>query len=231
LVYGALLLLLANAAHAGSYQRTKDGKTLVWNDHPKPGDAATWSGTRDANGYATGHGTLTWFAAKKVFMTGSNIPSARYAPVARYSGKMVRGKLDEQVAKVDANRKTSRGKVANKSKANGTAAGPAPGPSSPRDESVRSADRTGIADQQPKEPVHRNAAVDVPAEGPPPVHSQKTNPRALPAPAVTATPTPANDSLNSLANPPSSLRLNSAAEASPQTSIPSPSVSPSASPH
>ena len=29
----------------GEYQRTKDGKTLVWNDDPKPGDVAAWSGS------------------------------------------------------------------------------------------------------------------------------------------------------------------------------------------
>ena len=58
---GLLLVVFANGAFAGgNYQRTKDGKTFVWNNHPKPGDAATWSGKRDKDGYATGSGTLTW---------------------------------------------------------------------------------------------------------------------------------------------------------------------------
>src|SRR5476651_1167880 len=49
-----LLLLFANSAFAGgAYQRTKDRKTRVWNNYPQPGDAATWSGDRDADRYAT----------------------------------------------------------------------------------------------------------------------------------------------------------------------------------
>ena len=45
-VCGALLLFASVAYGAGSYQRTRDGKTLVWNDSPKRGDEATWSGKR-----------------------------------------------------------------------------------------------------------------------------------------------------------------------------------------
>jgi hypothetical protein len=59
---GLLALLITGTTFAGRYQRTRDGKTRVWNENPKPGDLVTWSGARDAKGYATGYGTLTWFA-------------------------------------------------------------------------------------------------------------------------------------------------------------------------
>jgi len=51
----------------GTYQRTKDGKTMVWNNDPTPGDAATWFGDRDGEGYATKVGTLTWYTANGAF--------------------------------------------------------------------------------------------------------------------------------------------------------------------
>jgi len=58
-VCSAFLLFASVAYGAGSYQRTRDGKTLVWNDSPKRGEEATWSGKRDKNGFAAGSGTLT----------------------------------------------------------------------------------------------------------------------------------------------------------------------------
>src|SRR5262245_55568546 len=60
-VCSVLLLFASDAFGAGSYQRTRDGKTLVWNDSPKRGEEATWSGKRDKNGFAVGSGTLTWY--------------------------------------------------------------------------------------------------------------------------------------------------------------------------
>jgi len=106
-VCSALLLFASVAYGAGSYQRTRDGKTLVWNDSPKRGEEATWSGKRDKNGFAAGSGTLTWYQVEPTIVTGSNIPDARrYAVVInRYSGKMVRGKLKGAVTYVDANGK------------------------------------------------------------------------------------------------------------------------------
>src|SRR4029077_7488928 len=60
------LLVFANVALGdGTYQRTKDGKTLVWNNHPQAGDEAKWSGDRDREGYASGFGTLTWYTARE----------------------------------------------------------------------------------------------------------------------------------------------------------------------
>ena len=76
-VCGALLLFASVAYGAGSYQRTRDGKTLVWNDSPKRGEEATWSGKRDKNGFAAGSGTLTWYKVEPTIVTGSNIPDTR----------------------------------------------------------------------------------------------------------------------------------------------------------
>src|ERR1700687_4802401 len=108
---GALLLLLFadGAFGGGTYQRTKDRKTRVWNNYPRPGDAATWSGERDEDGYATGYGTLTWYTAHQRIVTGSNIPFSKHLVVTRYSGEMIRGKLDGLVVNVDANGKTFHG--------------------------------------------------------------------------------------------------------------------------
>ncbi|PYK15239.1 MAG: hypothetical protein DME55_13955 [Verrucomicrobia bacterium] len=96
-VCGALLLFASVAYGAGSYQRTRDGQTFVWNDSPKRGEEATWSGKRDKKGFATGSGTLTWYKVDPTIVTGSNIlDTRRYAVVInRYSGRMVRVNLKE----------------------------------------------------------------------------------------------------------------------------------------
>ncbi len=114
-VCSALLLFASVAYGAGPYQRTRDGKTLVWNDSPKRGEEATWSGKRDKNGFATGSGTLTWYKVEPTIVTGSNIPDARrYAVViSRYSGKMVQGKFKGAVSYVDANGKRSQATFVN----------------------------------------------------------------------------------------------------------------------
>jgi ketosteroid isomerase-like protein len=106
-VFSTFLLFASVAYAAGSYQRTKDGKALVWTDSPRRGEEATWSGRRDKNGFATGSGTLTWSKVEPIIVTGSNIPnSRRYAVVvSRYSGKMVRGKFEGAVTYVDASGK------------------------------------------------------------------------------------------------------------------------------
>ena len=72
-VCGALLLFASFAYGAGSYQRTRDGKTLVWNDSPEAGEEATWSGKRDKDRFATGPGILTWYKVEPTIVTGSNI--------------------------------------------------------------------------------------------------------------------------------------------------------------
>jgi hypothetical protein len=81
----------------GNYQSTRDGKTLVWNNHPKPGDVATWSGARDPDDYARGFGQLTWYIKERGF-----IKPQFYA---RYWGRMVNGKFEGPV-NVHSKRKT-----------------------------------------------------------------------------------------------------------------------------
>ena len=117
-VYSALLLFASVAYGAGSYQPTRDGKTLVWNDSPKRGEEATWSGRRDKNGFAAGSGTLTWYQVEPTIVTGSNIPDARrYAVViSRCSGKMVEGKFEGAVTYVDANGKRLQATFVNRGK-------------------------------------------------------------------------------------------------------------------
>jgi hypothetical protein len=93
---GLLALLITGTTFAGRYQRTKDGRTRVWNENPKPGDLVTWSGARDAKGYATGYGTLTWFAPQNEVETGSHIARQRHWIVTRReAGMMVHGRFEE----------------------------------------------------------------------------------------------------------------------------------------
>ena len=86
LVCASLIFLFANAASAARYQRTKDGKTLVWNNLRGVAQEVTWSGLSDLNGYATGEGTLTWYRL------GGFVNS--------YTGKMVRGKFEGPVIRL-----------------------------------------------------------------------------------------------------------------------------------
>jgi len=100
-VYSALLLLFANGAFAdeGTYERTKDGKTLVWNSYPLGGETVDWSGDRDKEGYASGYGTVTWY---KLVRSGYTFDKGKHRVVSgRYSGKMVRGKLEGTVLRED----------------------------------------------------------------------------------------------------------------------------------
>ncbi|MEY2525832.1 MAG: hypothetical protein QOE73_603 [Verrucomicrobiota bacterium] len=157
-LYGALVLLFANDAYAGRYERTKEG-IRVWNNLRGWGDEATWSGDRDRKGYAIGEGTLTWYRVERRLLTGSNIPFSRGSSVVvgSYSGKMVRGKFDGLVVSVDANEKTFHATFADGRKVNDWAAGPAPGSS-----------RTIASDQRGDEQVQRDAVAKTEAEPPPP---------------------------------------------------------------
>jgi len=185
--------LFVNSAHGGVYQRTKDGKALVWNNYPEAGDEATWSGDRDAHKYATGAGTLTWYRVARKVVTGSNLPSVKGSTtlISRCSGEMVQGKFDGQVTIVDAKGKTFHGMYVDGNKSGDWAAGPPP----------------AAPEQRANKSVRREEAnVEAPAEGPPPAQR----------PSVTAGPvieTPTNDSsLRLVATPPSSLRTPAAAE-------------------
>jgi ketosteroid isomerase-like protein len=103
-VCGSLILFASVFYGAGSYQRTRDGQTLVWRDVPARGDEATWSGKRDKGGFATGSGVLTWYKVEPTIVTGSNILDTRRYMILinHYSGTMVRGKFKGAVTYVDA---------------------------------------------------------------------------------------------------------------------------------
>jgi hypothetical protein len=88
-VCGTLLVLAQIARGDGNFQRTRDGKTLVWNNYPNAGDVATWSGSRDRDGYARGFGQLTWYTKERGF--------AKPQFYARYWGRMVNGKFEGPV--------------------------------------------------------------------------------------------------------------------------------------
>ena len=175
------LLLFANGADGGGiYQHTRDGRTLIWNNYPKRDDAATWSGARDSNGFATGNGTLTWYRVQRPIVTGSNIPSSRGraaggAVINRYSGKMVRGKFDGAVVNVDAGGKVFHGTFVNGAKANDWVAGPLP-----------------RIDQQLNERVSKSAIEPPPpAAGPPHIAAVVSTGPFTPATSATAPSTPA----------------------------------------
>jgi len=96
-ICGTLLVLTGIASGEGNYQSTRDGKTLLWNNHPKAGDVATWSGARDRDGYARGFGQLTWYTKERGF--------SKPQFYARYWGRMVDGKFEGPV-NAHAKRKT-----------------------------------------------------------------------------------------------------------------------------
>jgi hypothetical protein len=191
-VCGALLVFASVAYGAGSYQRTRDGKTLVWNDSPKRGEEATWSGKRDKIGFATGSGTLTWYKVEPTIVTGSNIPDARRHAVviSRYSGEMVQGKLEGAVPYVDANGKKLQATFVNGSRAGGSAAAQSP---SPRKKATLAptpaVTATSTAEQTPT-PTPQQTAAPTPERTPAPATLTPTPaPEQSPSPEQTATPT------------------------------------------
>jgi hypothetical protein len=238
LYFCSAMLLMANAAYGGgAYQWTKDGRTLVWNNYPTPVDQATWSGKQDANGYATGYGTLTWFRVWPANVTGSNIPAAKRGSVAvgRYSGKMVRGKFDGPVVNVDADGKTFHGTYVNGRKTANWAAGPPATPGQQPKESVEERAVPKLAAESPRPaPVQQsNKRVEEgmvpkpPAEGPPPASAQQSNKHEEEA-AVTRAPNQPGDSQQQAVASSSPKPI--VAESSPQVFMkPAPSL-PSSSP-
>jgi len=218
-ICGALLLFVNVACGDGTYQRTKNGKTFVWNNDPKPGDEATWSGDRDREGYASGFGTLTWHTAQRKSEAGS----AKSGLYARYWGNMVRGKFNGPV-NVHSKGKTGYAIFVDGVRTTRWSAGPAPSwrvalqrskltkPEAAAEPA--SAKRSGVAESE------------APAEGPLPVQrsevrgqmSQMTDRpanRAAPKPGTNKNPkVEVDDSLRLLFGPPSSLRKGSIDRAS-----------------
>ena len=187
IVFGAsvLLLILAKGALAdGAYQRTEDRKkTFVWNNDPKPDDTATWSGGRDAEGYATGPGTLQWFRRDRSFTTGSNIFTPKKTLISSYSGTMVHGKFSGGVMTVD-HGKTYHATFVDGRKKGRWTAGPVitkaetaePAAAAEKPERTASATSTEVASESSKTEkiseektqtrVAEETSADIPAEGP-----------------------------------------------------------------
>jgi hypothetical protein len=210
-VYSALLMLLfASAGLAGQYQQTKDSKTIVWNEDHKPDDLVSWSGKRDADGYATGYGTLTWYTPDDMLETGSNVPRKHYRVSSRVSGTMVHGKFEEAPPSTTAAAPIEPEKPKKKWGWFGIFK-PRPKPTPAQVE----------ATPMPR-PRSRSTHVEATPQtsGPPP-----TNAEAPPPPAAkpTGTSSAASNSLESLMHAPSSLRLNS------PTASPSPAAAPDVS--
>jgi len=182
-------LLFANSAIGGGvYQRTKDGRTFIWNNFPGRSDTANWSGGRDAEGYAAGYGTLTWFKSEHAIVTGSNIPAPAKGNivVGRYTGRMVRGRFQGSVVNVDASGRVSHGTFANGNKTSDWIQG---APAS--------------TDQQTTRPTSKvaNKAEPVPPASGPPLderYAEKTTNTAKSG---------VGESLQAVMTPPSSLRV------------------------
>jgi hypothetical protein len=142
--------MFVNVVLGGTYQRTRDERALVWNNHPKPGDEATWSGNRDSDGYASGFGTLIWYTTEA--------DSTEPALYARYWGNMTRGKFNGTV-NVHSKRKTHYAVFVDGARSTRWAAGPAPS-RMPRPSFAEAMRRAFVASNV------RRVEPDVPAEGP-----------------------------------------------------------------
>ena len=168
LVLSFSLVLVGGAYAGGTYQRTDDHKkALVWNNDPKPGDVATWSGDRDANGYATGPGTLQWFRVEP----GFNIGARKRTPISSYSATMLHGKFNGGVMTVD-HGKTYHATFADGQKKGHWIAGPLI-TKAERAESVTSKEAASeapstkkVSEEKTQARVAEETTADVPAEGP-----------------------------------------------------------------
>ncbi|MEY2491305.1 MAG: hypothetical protein QOH24_256 [Verrucomicrobiota bacterium] len=193
---GLVLFSASVASGAGAYQRTKDGKTLVWNDAPKGGEQATWSGKRDKNGFAVGSGTLTWYKVERTLLTGSNIPDARRhaVVVSRYSGEMVQGKFEGSVTYVAANgKKLQTTFVDGSTAATGSAAAQSPSPRPTATPAPVKQTPTPIAAANPR-PAAQQTSTPIPEHTPAAIAERTPTPSPertpTPSPAATLSPTP-----------------------------------------
>lgn len=244
-----LVVLCANGANAeGTYQHTEDGKTMIWNSDPRPGDTATWSGSRDDEGYAAGYGTLTWYTTKRSSLTESGTPSDKRSLFARYTGQMVRGKLNGPItahrkgitshATFVEGRKTSHW-VSGPARAadlratqaiasqttivepKAPALGPAPSPAIEKPHEVRPIEK-------PREARVPVTVPKPPAKGPSPVPAQQAKQQVAGQAGKGVRVREMDDSLRALVGPPPLLRKNTNAEAAPAASAsvaPTPEVS------
>jgi hypothetical protein len=193
LVCGTLLLSMATVARGGSYQPTRNGKSLVWNDHPKAGDEATWSGERDRNGYARGFGRLVWYTKEP--------DSSKPQLYARYWGRMVEGKFEGPV-NVHSKRKTHYAIFVDGVRVTHWAPGTAPSRATAQWRTIASA-RQRIA-SEPESPAEGPTQADIPSRSMEFISSARESIRDLTRerwPTIDI-----DDSLRVLALPPRSLR-------------------------
>jgi hypothetical protein len=177
----------------GMYQRTEDHKAIVWNNNPQPGDAASWKGEHDDNGYATGYGTLTWYHLERKNQTGSNIPQTTRSVIATFSGVMTNGKLSGQVNTVGDDRKMLHAKFVDGRRVGPWSSGAAATAVAEKSEDVDEEKSTTVppakSETKPtttevaeSEPAHPTD--EVPAEGPLKVEPPKAAAPKIDAPKV-----------------------------------------------
>jgi len=198
----------AKIARGGTYQRTDDGQTLVWNEHPGLDYEASWSGDRDSDGYGRGEGTLTWYRFDRTIVTGSNIPSdrrGRTIVVSSDSGKMIHGKLG-----VKGNRATD------------WAVGPTSTATAHRRRNEQVQENVVEASAPPAPtPAYRRAELVEEGEKVEAPAAEAPTHGAIADTTAAETPTHGGDSMVALFKPPSSLRSPVAKTASAQASAPS----------
>ena len=203
-----VVLLLVNIVCGGEYQRALDGKTLVWNNDPKPNDAAAWSGKQDKEGYATGYGTLVWYTTQRARVTGSNLPIDKRVPISSFTGNMTRGKLNGAVVAAEPSGKFYHGTFANGRRTSDWTAG------APR---VRRAELVEAASPAEGPSQAKTEKPEAPPPAPQPTNEPETQQPLVETTAKTAPnatgepPTQVSDSLRSLTAPPASLRTEAAA--------------------
>ena len=220
-----LLLLPVNIVRGGEYQRAVDGKTLVWNNDPKPHDAASWSGKQDKDRYATGYGTLVWYRIERAKVTGSNMPADKRVPISSYTGNMARGKLNGAVIAAEPSGRFYHGTFANGRRTGDWTAG---APRVRRGELVEPAAPAegplGAKTEKAEAPTPAKQPANQPEAQPPLVETTaKTVPTGAEEPSAQV-----SDSLRSLTAPPASLRTEAAAGPAAPAVVPPPSTRPSA---
>lgn len=194
----ALALVLAGWAGSakadGTYQRTADNKTMVWNSFPQRGETMSWSGKQDKEDYATGSGELTFHKKTGLIFAQHDVVTERY------SGKMVRGKFEGTVETVNKQAETRHATFVAGKRTGDWEAGPAP----------KTSEKT----------TPKSTAVQPPAEGPtenvqpaPATEGRRRGERSTSSvqhstekPPAEATESPSHESLRSLAAPPAALQ-------------------------
>src|SRR5947207_2312873 len=184
---GGLLVMCASAALAeGEYQQTKEGKTIVWNSTPKPGETSSWAGGRDKENYASGFGDLTWYTANGIVYV-------------RYYGNMVHGKFEGAV-NAHTNGRTAHAYFVDGGRVTGWARGRAPSRMNLPEEAIiekrKAAAEKIAAEQKPKPETEKHLAAAAPETATKPkaqpekIRSIASKSSATPAPVAQASKPP-----------------------------------------